>query len=89
MKIETKAIRARPYEGLPVWRGKYRITETGTGFDIGWSAASNADGKPIAYADIESALAGARVCAQETWGEYFKAERETLGAMRLKENPEN
>lgn len=68
MKIEMKATRAGCYEGMPVWRGRYRVTEMGTGFEIGWTLAVNWEGRPIAYADKESALAGARVCAEDTWG---------------------
>lgn len=65
MKIETKARKSGYYQGRQVWRGKFRITETGTGFDIGWCAASNANGEPIAYEDRESALNGAKVCGEQ------------------------
>ena len=70
MKIETKATRAGSYEGRPIWRGRYRITETGTGFDLGWTLATNQDGRAIAYCDSDSAHAGATVCAED-WREHF------------------
>jgi len=66
MKIETKATRAGSYYGRPVWRGHYRITGLGTGFEIGWTIACNKQGLPIAYETKEAALTGAEVCAKDT-----------------------
>ena len=67
MTIETKATRStRRHEGLPVWYGHYRIDDDDIGMPLGWTYATNPQGERIAYQDRESALAGARVCAEAT-----------------------
>lgn len=65
MKIETRAYRSGSYRGQPVWRGKYRITEIGKGFEVGWTLATNNSGFPISYEDKEAAEIGAKVCGEQ------------------------
>lgn len=55
---DARVVDAPAYDGKPTWHGEYRIADK-------WFPVTNADGKPIAYASMAAALAGAEFSLTE------------------------
>jgi hypothetical protein len=67
--VKTKATKTGYHHGRSIWYGHYRIIGIGRGFEIGWTAATNLDGKLIPFEDAASAKAGAKECANYYWSQ--------------------